>query len=164
MKKKWILVSITVAAVLAYWLLFSGISADELDTFIRGFGPWAPLAYVAAFTVLPAFFFPVAVLALACCMSTGSLGDTILQFAFMSMGLRGAVVFLPLCAALWLPGRIDRKFAMASIIIAPICVLLFGTVFNSLISFDSLFIGILASLIIMGIGLAAGRKKPQLSR
>lgn len=63
MKKKWILVSITVAAVLAYWLLFSGISADELDTFIRGFGPWAPLAYVAAFTVLPAFFFPVAVLA-----------------------------------------------------------------------------------------------------
>ena len=64
MKKKWILVSITVAAVLAYWLLFSGISADELDTFIRGFGPWAPLAYVAAFTVLPAFFFPVAVLAL----------------------------------------------------------------------------------------------------
>lgn len=106
----------------------------------------------------------VAVLALACCMSTGSLGDTILQFAFMSMGLRGAVVFLPLCAALWLPGRIDRKFAMASIIIAPICVLLFGTVFSSLISFDSLFIGILASLIIMGIGLAAGRKKPQLSR
>ena len=97
-------------------------------------------------------------------MSTGSLGDTILQFAFMSMGLRGAVVFLPLCAALWLPGRIDRKFAMASIIIAPICVLLFGTVFSSLISFDSLFIGILASLIIMGIGLAAGRKKPQLSR
>ncbi len=65
MKKKWILVSITVAAVLAYWLLFSGISADELDAFIRGFGPWAPLAYVAAFTVLPAFFFPVAVLALA---------------------------------------------------------------------------------------------------
>ena len=44
----------------------------------------------------------VVVLAVACCMSTGSLGDTILQFAFMSMGLRGAVVFLPLCAALWL--------------------------------------------------------------
>ena len=74
------------------------------------------------------------------------------------------IQYLPLCAALWLPGRIDRKFAMASIIIAPICVLLFGTVFSSLISFDSLFIGILASLIIMGIGLAAGRKKPQLSR
>lgn len=105
----------------------------------------------------------VAVLALACCMSTGS-GGHHFAVAFMSMGLRGAVVFLPLCAALWLPGRIDRKFAMASIIIAPICVLLFGTVFSSLISFDSLFIGILASLIIMGIGLAAGRKKPQLSR
>ncbi len=101
----------------------------------------------------------VAVLALACCLSTGSLGDTILQFAFMSMGLRGAVVFVPLCAALWLPGRIDKKYAVASIIVAPICVLLFGTVFSSLLPFDSLFVGIFASLIIMGIGLAAGRKK-----
>ncbi len=104
----------------------------------------------------------VAVLALACCLSTGSLGDTILQFAFMSMGLRGAVVFVPLCAALWLPGRIDRKFAIVSIIVAPVMVLLFGTVFADLIPFDSLFIGVFASLIIMGIGLAVG-KKPALN-
>ena len=100
----------------------------------------------------------IVVLALACCLSTGSLGDTILQFAFMSMGLRGAVVFVPLCAALWLPGRIDRKYAVASIVVSPVCVLLFGTVFKSLISFDSLFIGILASLLIMGAGLAASSR------
>ena len=105
----------------------------------------------------------VLVLALACCLSTGSLGDTILQFAFMSMGLRGAVVFIPLCAALWLPGKIDKKFAIASIIVSPIIVLLFGTVFADLIPIDSLFIGILASIIIMGAGLAAGRKKPEIA-
>lgn len=65
MKKKWISLLITGAAVLAYWLLFSGVSAHDLEEAIHGFGPGAPLAYVAAFAVLPAFFFPVAVLALA---------------------------------------------------------------------------------------------------
>ena len=101
----------------------------------------------------------VVVLALACCLSTGSLGDTILQFAFMSMGLRGAVVFVPLCAALWLPGRIERKYAVLSIIVSPVVVLLFGTVFKSVFPFDSLFVGIFASLVIMGAGLAASSRK-----
>lgn len=105
----------------------------------------------------------VIVLGLACCLSTGSLGDTILQFAFMSMGLRGAVVFVPLCAALWLPGRIDRKFALASIIAAPVIVLLFGTALSGVLPFDSLFAGIFVSLIIMGAGLALSPKRGQLS-
>lgn len=64
MKKK-IFITLTVAAVSAYWLLFSGISAEDIKRFLEAFGIWAPLAYMAAFTVLPAFFFPVAVLALA---------------------------------------------------------------------------------------------------
>ena len=100
----------------------------------------------------------VVVLAAACLLSTGSLGDTILQFAFMSMGLRGSVVFVPLICALWLPGRVDKKFAVASIVVSPILVLIFGLVGN--LPFDSLFIGILASLVIMGVGLAVSRKKP----
>lgn len=104
----------------------------------------------------------VAVLALACLLSTGSLGDTILQFAFMSMGLRGAVVFVPLICALWLPGRVDKKFAIASIVVSPILVLIFGVV--KVFPFDSLFVGIFASLVIMGIGLAVGRSKPSVSQ
>lgn len=99
----------------------------------------------------------VAVLALACCLSTGTLGDTILQFAFMSMGLRGAVVFVPLLCALWLPGRIDKKFAVASIIVSPVLVLIFGVV--KVLPFDPLFVGILASFVIMGVGLAVGKGK-----
>ncbi|MEA5068456.1 MAG: sodium:solute symporter family protein, partial [Christensenellaceae bacterium] len=39
--------------------------------------------------------FIVIALAAACLLSTGALGDTILTFAFMSMGLRGAVIFVP---------------------------------------------------------------------
>lgn len=102
----------------------------------------------------------VVVLAAACLLSTGSLGDTILQFAFMSMGLRGSVVFVPLICALWLPGRVDRKFAIVSIIVSPILVLIFGVV--KVLPFDSLFVGILASLVITGIGLAAGKGKSRL--
>ena len=33
-------------------------------------------------------------------------GAMINDFGFLSMGLRGAVVFLPLCGALWLKGKI----------------------------------------------------------
>ncbi len=102
----------------------------------------------------------VLVLAVACCMSTGSLGDTILNFAFMSMGLRGAVVFVPLLGALWFKGRIRKGFALASIIVGPVLVLIFGTVLSGVLPFDSLFAGIIADLVIMGIGLAVGRKQP----
>lgn len=104
----------------------------------------------------------VIVLAIACCMSTGSLGDTILNFAFMSMGLRGAVVFIPLCGALWLKNRIDKKFAIVSIIVSPIAVLIFGIV--KVFPFDSLFIGIIASIIIMGVGLIVGKKQPDMAK
>ncbi|MBQ9148664.1 MAG: TVP38/TMEM64 family protein [Oscillospiraceae bacterium] len=65
MKKKIIILLALAAAVLAYWLLFSGVSAEDMEAFISGFGPWAAPVYIAAFTLLPAFFFPVAVLALA---------------------------------------------------------------------------------------------------
>ena len=102
-----------------------------------------------------------AVLLLGCCLSTGSLGDTILQFAFMSMGLRGAVVLVPMCCALWLPGRIPHKFAMCSIIVSPLLVLIFGVM--NVLPFDALFIGIAASVVIMAAGYLAGRNRPALS-
>lgn len=102
----------------------------------------------------------IVILAGACLLSTGSLGDTILQFAFMSMGLRGAVVFVPLICALWLPGRVDKKYAAVSVVVSPILVLLFGVL--KILPFDSLFVGIIASLIIMGVGLAAHREKKTL--
>lgn len=99
----------------------------------------------------------VAILVLAACMSTGALGDIILEFSFMSMGIRGAAIFIPLCAALFLPGRVDRKFALAAIIAGPLVVFV-GNFFIT--SFDPLLIGMAAALVIM---LAGIRKKPQLS-
>ena len=94
----------------------------------------------------------VVVLALACCLSTGTLGDIILQFAFMSMGLRAAVVFCPMCAALFFPGRVDRRWALAAIIAGPLAVLV-GNLAG--LPFDPLFLGMLVSLVLMLLGAAA---------
>lgn len=89
-------------------------------------------------------------------LSCGALGDTILQFAFMSMGLRGAVIFAPLLFALWLPGKVRAKYAIASIIAGPATVLVFGL--WKVLPFDSLFAGIGIALLIMIIG--SLQKKP----
>lgn len=47
------------------WYLGSILSPRQLQAALEGLGIWAPLAYMGLFAVLPAFFFPVAVLALA---------------------------------------------------------------------------------------------------
>ncbi|MDO4621156.1 MAG: hypothetical protein Q4B09_11130 [Lachnospiraceae bacterium] len=91
------------------------------------------------------------VLTAACLLSTGKLGDGILQFAFMSMGLRGAVMFLPNLCVLWLPGRVDRRYAAASVVISPAVVLILGIL--KVLPVDPLFPGILASALIMGAGM-----------
>ncbi len=102
-----------------------------------------------------------AVLLLGCLLSAGPLGDTILQFAFMSMGLRGSVVLVPMCCALWLSGRIPHKYAMISIIVSPLLVLIFGIL--NVLPFDALFIGIAASVVIMEAGFLAGKKQHTLA-
>ena len=99
----------------------------------------------------------VLTLCLAVCLSMGSLGDMILSFAFLSMGLRGATIFLPLCCALWLPGKVDKAYVLVSILAGPLVVLLFG-LWDAL-PFDPLFAGVLASGIIMASGVWAKRSK-----
>ena len=100
----------------------------------------------------------VVVLALACCLSTGTLGDIILQFAFMSMGLRAAVVFCPMCTALFFPGRVDRRWALAAIIAGPVAVLL-GNLAG--LPFDPLFLGMLVSFVLVLLGAAARGRQPR---
>ena len=97
----------------------------------------------------------VLVLTVAGLLACGSLGDIILRFTFMSMGLRGAVVFLPLSCALWLPGRVNPRYTLAAVITGPLIVLLFGL--WPVLPFDSLFAGVAVSGCIMALGL--GKKK-----
>ena len=98
----------------------------------------------------------VLVLLLASCLSSGPLGDTILNFAFMSMGLRGAVVFVPLCFALWQRNKVNHTCALIGIILGPLAVLFFGTLIP--LPFDSLFAGVAAALLCCVIGRIIGRR------
>ena len=76
-------------------------------------------------------------------------GAVINDFGFLSMGLRAAVVFFPLTCALAFPGRIGRKWVLASIIAGPVAVLL-GNLAG--LPFDPLFLGMLVSLVLMLLG------------
>ncbi len=98
-----------------------------------------------------------AVLLLACVFSTGSLGDVILNFAFMSMGLRAAVVFAPLCCALWLSGKVSPRWAAAAVAAGPLTVLVFGLL--DVLSFDPLFLGIGSALVCCAIGYFAKKRE-----
>ncbi len=126
------------------------LNEDILDRFTHKFdGPQKQRLMGRVWMVL--------VLALACVLSMGSLGDTILSFAFMSMGFRAAAVFAALCAALFFPGRVDRKWAVASIVLGPVAVLA-GRLLA--LPFDSLFLGIAVGIALIFAGAVSQGRKP----
>ena len=90
------------------------------------------------------------ILMLAAIICIGPIGDVILNFAFMSMALRGTVLIMPLIGALWLPGKINHRWVFAAVIISPLLVLILG-VLNCL-PFDPLFLGVLASFVLCAAG------------
>ncbi len=71
-------------------------------------------------------------------------GAIINDFGFLSMGLRAAVVFIPLNCALFLSDKIDSKWILLAILSGPIAVLC-GELLK--LPFDSLFLGMLAALL-----------------
>lgn len=81
-------------------------------------------------------------------------GSLILTWSFLALGLRGAVFFAPLCGAVFFPGKIPPRYAMAAIVTGPVVVVvskLLG------VSIDPVFPGALASLLLMAAGLAFGK-------
>ena len=100
----------------------------------------------------------IVIMALGVLLSSGPFGDTILSFGFMSMGLRGAVVFVPMTLALWAKGKINHTCTLISVIASPLTVLLFGTVWTLPGGLDPLFAGIAVSIICCGIGWIIGTK------
>lgn len=102
-------------------------------------------------------FLIIVIATMACVLTVGPIGDTILNFAFMSMGLRGATLFVPLCGALWFPGKVCKKAALVAVIAGPATVLL--TNFISGFPIEPLFAGVLASFLIMLGGYFIGQKE-----
>ncbi len=94
---------------------------------------------------------------LAAVAVTVSLPDSLINdFGFLSMGFRACVLFLPMTAALWLPGRVDGRWILASMILAP-C----ADILSKLLALpgDPLLYGMAASLLLCAAGWIAGRKK-----
>lgn len=84
----------------------------------------------------------------------GNLSSVILTFGFLSMGLRAAVLLIPMLTALYLPGRIKSSYAIVSSILGIIAMLV-GKWLS--VPFDPLFLGIAAGAAVALIGLLRGK-------
>lgn len=99
----------------------------------------------------------VVILVVCAVFSCGNLGDLILGWSFMSMGLRGSVAFIPLCTALFMPGKVPPKYAMAAMIAGPVFTLIGKFILPATI--DSLFLGIAVTIVITAVGIVANKNK-----
>lgn len=81
---------------------------------------------------------------------TGNINSLILEWGFLSMGLRGSTICLPLLGAIFLKGFIKPKAGVMAIGLAPTLTILWA-IFGSK-SIDPLYIGLLASLGILFFG------------
>ena len=93
--------------------------------------------------------------ALAAALSVGGAGTTILEWSYMSMGLRGAGTFLPFVMAVVRPKELTPAWALASSAGG-----LAGTVFWALAGLrgDPLFAGLAVSGLCVAIGIASNKK------
>ncbi|SMB97527.1 solute:Na+ symporter, SSS family [Thermanaeromonas toyohensis ToBE] len=95
-------------------------------------------------------FMILVILALTLLFITGNIKSLVLKWSFMSMGLRGVTVFLPLCVALFAKGKVDRKAAVISMVLAPLSML--AGKFFLRVDLDPLFLGVLVSFLIISCG------------
>lgn len=86
-----------------------------------------------------------------------NLNATILEFNFLSMILRGAGVFVPLTLAVFKPGLVPPKWALASIVIATICPIISKMVLN--LPINPLYLALGISAAIIGIGILVSGKE-----
>lgn len=86
-----ILAGCCAALALLYAFAFSGASAEGVRDALLRFGDLAPAVYILLFAVLPAFFFPVAVLALAGGLLFGLLRGSV--YTFIGAAINCALMF-----------------------------------------------------------------------
>ena len=74
------------------WYLSQAVTPRQLQSLLEDLGPMAALGYIALFAVLPAFFFPVAVLALAGGLLFGLVWGSV--YTFLGAIINCALMFL----------------------------------------------------------------------
>lgn len=89
----------------------------------------------------------IGVLALTTLMVLFNMDSLILKWAFLSMALRGTVIFIPLLGIIILKDKVPKKAGLYSMTISPLLAIVFG-VFG-FVNIDPLYIGIESSFIII---------------
>ncbi len=99
----------------------------------------------------------IAGILLASVAVTVSLPDSLINdFGFLSMGFRACVLFLPMTAALWLPGKVDGRCILLSMILSP-CADILSKVLA--LPGDPLLYGMAVSLITCALGLILNKRR-----
>ena len=89
--KQVLVIVLTVAFFLIYKMFLSNITAQSIRDWIDGFGALAPIAYILVWVILPVFFFPVPILALAGGLSFGLWTGTL--YTLIGAALNSSLMF-----------------------------------------------------------------------
>ena len=91
-KKKAVLLVLLIALAALTWKLSTWLTPQQLQQALQQTGGWAPVLYIGLFVLLPTFFFPVAVLALAGGLLFGLWWGSV--YTFIGAVLNCALMFL----------------------------------------------------------------------
>jgi SSS family solute:Na+ symporter len=111
-----ILATILIAVASAGVSIVLGISSILLNNFYLRLRPEASAKDRFASPASLSSFILLLTIAI---INTGA-SDSFMQYTFLSMGLRCTVLFLPMGAALFLPGKVSPRFACAAIVAGPL--------------------------------------------
>jgi len=102
-------------------------------------------------------FVVLGVMLFSCIIAILNLGSQVLMWNYLSMALRGGGIFLPLTLAVFMPNRINRKWAVASMLLSTLTAVACGTVIS--IPVSPLFVGLAVSAIMMVPAYLLGEKQ-----
>ena len=81
----------------------------------------------------------------------------ILKWAFLSMALRGVTVFIPLAGAIFFAGRVNAVWGRIAVAVAPMLTIIWAFAVPS--SIEPLYVGLVISALILGIGFLHNQDK-----
>ena len=96
----------------------------------------------------------VLLLAAAACLSTGGLGDMILDYSFLGLGIRAVSCVIAVTAALFWPGKCGRRLMLATMIVGPAAIFVSDLLDCPV---DPLMMGFAVSLSFLGAGMVLQR-------
>ena len=88
---------------------------------------------------------------IACLIAILNLESNVLDWNYMSMALRGGGVFIPLTIAIFVPGILTSRWAVASMAFSTVAAIVATTILHLAINPLFVGIGVSAVLIIMGM-------------